>query len=126
MPYCPVCNTEFREGVTRCPDCEVPLVNENEEDFDVEDGDAVEIYAVNDKSEAEYIKSLLDDNDIESTIRTIESSSFPAAGGDMSENRIIVSGELVDEAMDVIQGAIEDEVISDTGWFLVAEEEEDI
>ena len=126
MPYCPVCNTEFREGVTRCPDCEVPLVNENEEDFDVEDGDAVEVYAVHDKSEAEYIKGLLDDNDIECAIRVVESSSFPAAGGDMSESRIIVSGELVDEAIDVIRGAVEDDVISDTGWFLVAEEEEDI
>jgi len=25
--FCPNCRSEFREGVTRCPDCDVPLVD---------------------------------------------------------------------------------------------------
>jgi len=28
MPYCPVCRMEYRPGVERCPDCDVPLVDE--------------------------------------------------------------------------------------------------
>ena len=28
MPYCPVCRMEYRSGVERCPDCDVPLVDE--------------------------------------------------------------------------------------------------
>lgn len=28
MPWCPNCNMEYREGVTHCSDCKVPLVDE--------------------------------------------------------------------------------------------------
>ena len=32
MPWCPICKTEYREGFSRCSDCEVDLVEEIKED----------------------------------------------------------------------------------------------
>jgi pentatricopeptide repeat protein len=32
MPYCPKCKTEYREGITECADCHVPLVEKLEEE----------------------------------------------------------------------------------------------
>jgi hypothetical protein len=28
MPYCPFCRSEYRVGITHCPDCQVRLVDE--------------------------------------------------------------------------------------------------
>lgn len=33
MPYCPACRSEFREGFSRCADCDVPLVPELPKDL---------------------------------------------------------------------------------------------
>jgi len=58
-------------------------VDENEEELDMEDdGDVTEIYATADPLEAERIKGILMENDIEALLRFVESTSFPAAGGD--------------------------------------------
>lgn len=32
MPWCPICKTEYREGFSRCSDCETELVEEIKED----------------------------------------------------------------------------------------------
>ena len=38
MPWCPKCKTEYREGFTVCADCGSELVDEEPEDFSVEEG----------------------------------------------------------------------------------------
>jgi predicted amidophosphoribosyltransferase len=35
MPFCPICQAEFREGFTRCNACDVDLVDQLEEDMDL-------------------------------------------------------------------------------------------
>jgi Putative prokaryotic signal transducing protein len=38
--YCPQCKSEYREGITVCPECEIPLVEslpEDDEEFEEED-----------------------------------------------------------------------------------------
>jgi len=37
MPYCPKCRSEYRQGFTKCADCEVDLVDELSNDLHVEE-----------------------------------------------------------------------------------------
>lgn len=39
MPWCPICKNEYREGISECADCKVPLVESL--DNIVEDADAL-------------------------------------------------------------------------------------
>jgi uncharacterized protein (UPF0212 family) len=39
MPYCPVCQSEFREGFTRCNSCDVDLVAQLDEIASLDDKD---------------------------------------------------------------------------------------
>jgi uncharacterized Zn finger protein (UPF0148 family) len=32
MPFCPKCGFEYKEGITKCPDCGAPLVDKLEEE----------------------------------------------------------------------------------------------
>lgn len=67
--FCPKCGAEYREGYTRCADCETDLVEKLPEE-DVADNEEyeldpdvkfVEILTTNNLSDVAFIKSILDD-----------------------------------------------------------------
>ncbi len=49
MPFCPICKNEYREGITICHECKVPLVD------DLKNGPAAVIYG-----DQEYLEEMLD------------------------------------------------------------------
>lgn len=66
MPWCPKCRSEYKEGFTKCSDCNVDLVekpegNPNDEGFD----DKRLLITANDEFEAEIVTSLLESNGIQ-------------------------------------------------------------
>ena len=70
MPFCPECMAEYREGVTRCTDCEVSLVESLPDSHEVEaELELVELAEFSNLSEAEMIKELLEGNQIRSVLR---------------------------------------------------------
>jgi len=80
MPYCPICKTEFIEGIKICSDCEVDLV-----DFLPNEGipqtDALElIYTTDEIYKAEMIKSNLESAGIEVTILSQKDRNYPGVG----------------------------------------------
>lgn len=72
MPLCPKCKSEFRDGFKICSDCNVELIEDEEnyksEDTNIQEDSEVELVflkRVSDGFERDMITSLLDSNDIE-------------------------------------------------------------
>ncbi|MBZ5496551.1 MAG: DUF2007 domain-containing protein [Acidobacteriia bacterium] len=74
MPFCPECRMGYRAEFTRCPDCDVDLVESLPKDEEVtqpeESGaELVELATFPNTSEAEMIQELLEDNGIRTVLR---------------------------------------------------------
>lgn len=61
MPWCPICKNEYREGISECADCKVPLVESL--DNIVEDADAL-LFSTENAALAEKFITYLDYSDI--------------------------------------------------------------
>ena len=59
--FCPVCRSEYREGFTKCADCQVDLVEVLAPEREPEFHDFVEIITVFDEAKLALIKSILED-----------------------------------------------------------------
>ena len=57
--FCPVCRSEFREGIARCPDCEVVLVAELLPDLSHDASDLAPLLTTADLPFLMVVKSLL-------------------------------------------------------------------
>lgn len=62
--YCPECKSEYREGFTKCADCDVPLVDELPPEPKFEYMDLVEVLSTSDPGQIAVAKSLLDSEKI--------------------------------------------------------------
>ncbi len=61
MPWCPICKNEYREGISECADCKVPLVESL--DNIVEDADTL-LFSTENEALAEKFITYLDYSDI--------------------------------------------------------------
>lgn len=61
MPFCPNCGFEYREGMDKCPDCNIKLVDKlpPEPEDRYSDEEFVPAYVAYDRMEAEVIKGVL-------------------------------------------------------------------
>jgi hypothetical protein len=74
--FCPQCRSEYREGFTRCADCDVDLVPELPRDVQRENVELVKVYESGDGSIIPLIESLLEDAGIEFEV-TNASRQYP-------------------------------------------------
>jgi hypothetical protein len=112
MPYCPQCGAEYREGFTRCHDCDVELLEgPPPEDFvpaaDVEPFDPDDVPEVTtvfraSHMEAEIVRSLLEANEIPVFIRTSGIGAYPTNVGPLGEGEVRVPVDRRDEALHII------------------------
>lgn len=58
--FCPVCRTEYREGVSECTDCDVALVDNLPPDRKLEFREFVQLMVVFDEAHIPLIKSVFD------------------------------------------------------------------
>ena len=63
--FCPDCESEFIEGITRCPVCDVALVNALPTAPEPEFVDYVEVLATYNPADVAFIKSLLEGEGIQ-------------------------------------------------------------
>lgn len=104
MPICPNCDYEYVEGVTFCPDCGIPLVDESlitkPEEWTEKNWEVV--YTSGKDYEVEMIKDNLEGAGIPAAILSQADRNFPAPG-DFSIVKLLVRKENVSEALDFIQ-----------------------
>jgi|GEM_PF-5899613 len=115
MAFCPKCKSEFKAGIVECADCNVPLIGALSMDEII---DFTELYACNTILEAEHLKIILKERNIDCNLRLIECSSFPLSAGVTSETRLVVPMNYVATARQIIQECIENHEISDKGLFI--------
>jgi hypothetical protein len=111
MPVCPNCEYEYVEGVTICPDCGTPLV---EDEFFIKPEDWTEdnwevVFTSSQEYEVEMLKNNLDGAGITSAILSQKDRNFPAPG-DFSVVKLLVNKQDVSAALRFIQ-----QIRSETG-----------
>ena len=120
MTHCPQCLAEYREGFTRCPDCDVDLVpgappeNAAEpapapREFDPSEVPTLKTVFSAGRMEAEIVHSLLEANGIPSVMQSPGSvAAYPINVGAMGAGVVQVAEEDVEKARAVIESEFEE------------------
>ncbi len=85
--FCPQCKTEYREGITHCPECDVDLISslfrEARGDFSLDDGgqSAVVVWQGTDPLLADWILDLLETRGVEAYSDRLLTNEMPIPFG---------------------------------------------
>ncbi|AWV91277.1 DUF2007 domain-containing protein [Bradymonas sediminis] len=77
----------------------------------------VDVYVSYNPVEAEMIREILVDNEIECFVRSLAPSQFPLSVGKHGENRVTVPADSVDAATAILRQAIAEGALSGEGRF---------
>lgn len=105
--FCPKCKAEYREGFTRCADCDVDLVDKlsPEPEETPEYVDWVKIYTFTARYEADLAQGLLEANDIEAVTFSDDCGSVDPALTYVLGVRLMVKKEDVESAKEILRDA---------------------
>ena len=93
MAFCPNCEAEYREGISRCRDCDLDLVPELTPEtriHDTEEGEPVALQSFKTGAEAEMVCDLLSRNGIRSFV---EGGNFAVIPGSFSQEVVVMVDE---------------------------------
>jgi len=110
MPFCPKCRAEYREGFSRCSDCDVDLVDElprEEEDFEEED--LVPIHTFTGDLYAEMVKEALENAGISCILQktTISTVTVVSGATEGAATQVLVRRSDVERAEGVMMGILD-------------------
>ena len=103
--YCPVCASEYVEGVAKCADCGVKLVEELP--ILEHSGEPMRMVRLTGPTEAPMVEELLRHNGIEAILQGEAAASALPSAGDLSEVRIWVPESKVRRAGELIEAFFE-------------------
>ena len=105
--FCPKCKAEYKEGILKCTDCNVNLVEELPPDpEEIPDYvDWVTIYTFTDRYEADLAQGLLEANDIEAATSSDDCGSVDPALAFGLGVRLMVKKQDVNKAKEVLVDA---------------------
>lgn len=113
--YCHVCESEYQDTATQCIEDNAKLSDEPPS-HPLADASFVAFYAASNDLEARRIVAILRDESIEAMARETTSSVFPGASG--LRFLVLVPSEKRTACAQMIQQAINDEVLSDAGSYI--------
>ncbi len=93
MAFCPNCEAEYREGITRCSDCDMELVGELTDANKVHDTSEARMIAFQSfktSAEAELVRDLLEQNGVRAFV---EGAEFAILPGSFSGEVVLVVDE---------------------------------
>lgn len=104
--WCPRCGAEWREGITRCPDCDVPLVDSPPEPSR-DEAELIPVFETSDADTLPVVKSALDAAGIPYLVQGDESFGLLPAGGGFFGKRglgvaILVPADRAEEARELL------------------------
>jgi len=104
MPVCPNCTYEYVEGIAICPDCNSPLVEENDlQKFEeLSEADWILVYTSGDELEIGMLKGLLESAGLKVNILSQKDHNLPVPG-DLSVVKLLVRKNDVKSALTYIQ-----------------------
>ncbi|MCH9028619.1 MAG: DUF2007 domain-containing protein [Bacteroidetes bacterium] len=104
MPVCLKCNYEYVEGIAICPDCNTPLVEEDElkKVEELSEKDWVLVYTSGNELEMGMLKGILESAGLEVNVLSQKDHNFPMPG-DLSVVKLFVRKNDVQAALNYIQ-----------------------
>ena len=74
--FCPICESEYQPGVTRCPDDDVELVQRLESSHDASEARVLVLHNLGSPAEAEMVNDILVQNGIRSFVQSGSSDTL--------------------------------------------------
>jgi hypothetical protein len=104
MPVCPNCTYEYIEGIAICPDCNSPLIEENnlQKFEELSEADWVLVYTSGDELEIGMLKGLLESAGLRVNVLSQKDHNLPVPG-DLSIVKLLVRKSDVKSALTYIQ-----------------------
>jgi hypothetical protein len=109
MAFCPDCQAEYRTGISRCPDCEVDLVDKLTPETSVHDNSDhmfISLRSFNNSAEAAMVFELLERNGIRSFVKGGEVGIF---GTSFHGGAVMVDERDLDRAVELYEAYFESE-----------------
>jgi uncharacterized OB-fold protein len=107
MSFCPKCGYEYEPHVSKCPDCEVELVDELSEESFVDN--IVEVFGTYSAAEAGMVKELLLGDGIFCALSNeMGSGVWGGSVGTESEVKVLVNEHQAKKARELIETYLED------------------
>jgi hypothetical protein len=125
--FCPVCESEYEKGVTRCPDHDVELVERLSEETARDHSEArfVALHNVGSPAEAEMVNDILQQNGIRSAVQSGGADMFASLLSTAATGAVVLVDERdFDRATEIYNSFFGNDATPLTGT--TAEEDEEI
>ena len=126
--FCPVCHSEYRPGITRCPDDNAELVerlNETTDRHDHSEARFLPLHNMGSPAEAEMVNDILRKNGIRSVVKSGGADALSPLLSSTSEGALVLVDERdLDRAQELYRAFFGDDTTPLTGG-LPEEDEED-
>ncbi len=125
--FCPVCESEYESGISRCPDDEAELVEKLTSENSLHDGSEarfVQLHKLGSPAEAEMVNDILGNNGIRSMVKSGGADALSPLLSATSEGAVILVDERdLDRAQEIYSAFFGNDTTPLTGGLTEDEEE---